>query len=164
LYALWGGGNDILFQLEAAATGAVTPAQAQANVAASAVALVQQVGVLQASGARNNVVMNLPDIGRSPGGTASGQSAQLSAISNLFNSTLIGGLDALGGSTIRVNTFGLFNEMLANPAAFGFANVTTPRAARRRRSFAPARTSSPRMQRAHSFSPTTCTPPPRVTR
>ncbi|HSC97709.1 MAG TPA: autotransporter domain-containing protein [Casimicrobiaceae bacterium] len=126
LYALWGGGNDILFQLEAAATGAVTPAQAQANVAASAVALVQQVGVLQASGARNIVVMNLPDIGRSPGGTASGQSAQLSAISNLFNSTLIAGLDTLGGSTIRVNTFGLFNEMLANPAAFGFVNATSP--------------------------------------
>jgi len=26
----------------------------------------------------------------------------------------------------KVNTFGLFNEMLANPSAFGFANVTTP--------------------------------------
>ena len=126
LYAVWGGANDIIFQLDAAAAGAVTPPQAQARVAASAVALVQQVGVLQASGARNIVVMNLPDIGRTPGGTASGQAAQLSAISNLFNSTLIGGLDTLGGSTIRVNIFGLFNEMLANPSAFGFANVTTP--------------------------------------
>jgi outer membrane lipase/esterase len=126
LYVVWGGADDIFFQLEAAAAGAVTPAQAQVNIGTAALGLVQQVGVLQAAGARNIVVFNLPDIGRTPSGVASGQAAQISAVSGLYNSALIGGLDALGAPTMRVNIFALFNEILANPAAFGFANVTTP--------------------------------------
>jgi outer membrane lipase/esterase len=126
LYSVWGGANDIFFQLGQLAAGAITPAQLQANIGIAAGSLVQQVGVLQAAGARNLVVFNLPDIGRTPAGTASGQPAQISAITGFFNSTLIGGLDTLGGSTIRVNIFALFNELLANPGAFGFTNVTTP--------------------------------------
>jgi outer membrane lipase/esterase len=126
LYAVWGGANDVFFQLGALSAGAITPAELPPSVAAAAVSLVQQVGILEAAGARNVVVFNLPDIGRTPGGTASGQPAQISAVSSLFNSTLIGGLDALGVPTIRVNIFGLFNEILANPAAYGFVNTVTP--------------------------------------
>ena len=48
LYSVWGGANDVFFQLGAVAGGAVTPAQAQANLAAAATSLVQQVGALQA--------------------------------------------------------------------------------------------------------------------
>jgi len=126
LYAVWGGGNDIFFQFGAAGAGIITPAQLQANVAAAAGDLVRQVAILQAAGARNIIVLNLPDGGRSPAGIASGQGAQISAITGLFNTALIGGLDALGGSTMRVNIFALFNEVLANPAAFGLTNVTVP--------------------------------------
>ena len=126
LYSVWGGANDIFYQLGLLAAGAITPAELQANVGIAAASLVQQVGVLQAGGARNIVVFNLPDIGRTPAGTASGQPAQISAITGLFNSTLIGGLDTLGVPTMRVNIFALFNEILANPGAFGFTNVTTP--------------------------------------
>lgn len=126
LYVVWGGANDIFFQLGVAGSGAITAAQLQANVAAAAGSLVQTIGVLQAAGARNIVVFNLPDIGRAPAGVASGQGAQISAISGLYNTTLQGGLDALGGSTTRVNIFALFNEILANPAAYGFVNATTP--------------------------------------
>jgi len=126
LYSVWGGANDVFFQLGALSAGAITPAQLQANVGIAAVQLGQQVGVLQAGGARNIVVFNLPDIGRTPFGLNSGQSAQLTAISNLFNTTLSGGLDAIGGSTIRVNIFALLNEITSNPATYGFANVTVP--------------------------------------
>lgn len=126
LYSVWGGADDVFFQLGAVAAGAITPSQAQANLVSAATSLVQQVGTLQAAGARNVVVFNLPDIGRTPGGAASGQPAQVTAASTLFNSTLQRGLEALGGSTVRVNVFDLFNEMLANPAAFGFVNTTTP--------------------------------------
>jgi outer membrane lipase/esterase len=125
LYLVWGGANDIFFQAGAAGAGAITPAQLQTNVGAAAVSLVAQVAALQAAGARNIVVINLPDIGRSPAGTASG-SATFTALSNLFNSTLIGGLDTLGAPTMRVNILALFNEILANPAAYGFSDVTTP--------------------------------------
>jgi outer membrane lipase/esterase len=125
LYAVWGGANDIFFQFGALAAGAITPAELQANVGIAAGSLVQQVGALQAAGARNVVVFNLPDIGRTPDGISSGAPAQFSAVSGLFNTTLQGGLDTLGGSTMRVNIFALFNELLANPGAFGFTNVTT---------------------------------------
>lgn len=126
LYAVWGGANDVFFQLGALGAGAITPAQLQANVANAAGNLVRQVGTLDAGGARYVVVFNLPDIGTTPFGVASGQGAQISAISSLYNTALIGGLDALGAPTIRVNTFALLSEVIANPAAFGIANVTAP--------------------------------------
>jgi len=126
LYAVWGGANDIFFQLGALQAGLITPMQLQANIGTAAGDLVRQVAILQAAGARNIIVLNLPDIGRTPFGIGSGQSGQISALASLFNSTLIGGLDAIGGSTIRVNIFALLNEVLANPAAYGFANITSP--------------------------------------
>jgi len=126
LYAVWGGANDIFVQLGALQVGAITPAQLQANIGIAASDLVRQVAILQAAGARNIIVVNLPDAGRSPLGAGSGQGPAISALIGLFNNTLIGGLDALGGSTIRVNIFALFNELLANPAAYGFANTSTP--------------------------------------
>jgi len=115
LYAVWGGANDIFFQLGALQAGLITPAQLQANIGTAAGDLVRQMAILQAAGARNIIVVNLPDVGRSPFGVASGQGAQISAITGLFNSTLIGGLDVIGGSTMRVNIFAFFNEVLANP-------------------------------------------------
>ena len=126
LYGVWGGANDVFFQLAAAGAGAITPAELQANVATAATDLARQVAVLDRAGARYIVVLNLPDIGRTPSGMASGQPAQISAVSTLFNTALTGGLDALGAPTIRVNIYSLFSEMLANPAAFGIANATTP--------------------------------------
>lgn len=126
LYSVWGGANDIFFQLGAVGAGAISPTDAQANVAGAAVSLVQQVGILHAAGARYIVVFNLPDIGKTPFGVASGQSAQIDAITGLYNSTLIGGLDALGAPTIRFNVAALLDEVIANPSAFGIANATTP--------------------------------------
>ncbi|HSC23240.1 MAG TPA: autotransporter domain-containing protein [Casimicrobiaceae bacterium] len=126
LYAVWGGANDIFSQLDAAASGAITPAQLQANIAQAANDLVGQVGILSAAGARYLVVFNLPDIGRTPAGIASGQRALISGVTNLFNGSLIAGLDALGVPTIRFNIYALVNEALADPSAFGLTNVTTP--------------------------------------
>ena len=126
LYSVWGGGNDIFFQLGAVSAGAITPAQLQANVITAAGDLARQVGVLRAAGARYIIVFNLSDIGRTPFGLTSGQAAQLSAITTLYNTALQGALDALGAPTIRVNINALFNEAANNPAAFGLANVTTP--------------------------------------
>ena len=44
LYAVWGGANDIFFQLGALQAGVITPAQVQANVGTAAGDLVRQVG------------------------------------------------------------------------------------------------------------------------
>lgn len=125
LYSVWAGSDDVFFQLGLLATG-TPPAQVQANLALAATQLVQQVGALSNAGARYIIVFNLTDIGKTPFGVASGQSASITALSSFFNSTLSAGLDALHIDVIRLNTFGLLNEILASPAAFGFTNVTSP--------------------------------------
>lgn len=128
VYAVWGGANDVFVQLGLAQAGTITSAQAQAAVVLAATQYVQQVAALQAAGAQNLIVFNLPDIGRSPGGQAGGAAAaaQISAIAGLYNSTVQAGLEALGGNVLRIDMTALFNEVLANPGAFGLTNVTTP--------------------------------------
>ncbi|MEP7206306.1 MAG: autotransporter domain-containing protein [Casimicrobiaceae bacterium] len=125
LYLVWGGANDLFYQLGLAGAGAITPAQLQANLATAATDLVGAVGALRAAGARYIVVVNVPDVGRTPFGVSSGQSGSITALSSFFNSTLAAGLDAAGIQTLRLNVFGLLNEVIANPAVYGFANVST---------------------------------------
>lgn len=126
VYALWGGANDIFHQLGLAQAGVITSAEAQAAVVLAAAQYVQQVTALQAAGASNVVVFNLPDVGKTPFGLAGGAaaSAQITAITNLYNSTVQSGLNQLGGNVLRVDISALFAEFLANPQAFGFSNVT----------------------------------------
>ena len=126
LYSVWAGANDLFTQLGLAQTGAITPAQLQTNLATAAVQLVQQVGILNAAGARYIVVFNLPDIGSTPFGRGSGQGASITALSSFFNSTLSTGLDAIHIDVIRLNIFSLLNEVIADPAAFGFINASSP--------------------------------------
>ena len=124
LYSMWGGADDIFYQLGLVSAGAITSAQAQANVATAAGQLVQQVAILNGAGARYIMVFNLPDIGKTPGYATNSQSAAISALTSFYNSTMSTGLDALHISIIRLNIFGLFNEFIANPASFGLANST----------------------------------------
>jgi outer membrane lipase/esterase len=126
MYSFWGGANDIFYQLGALQAGAITQTELQTNVAGAAAALVQQVGILQAGGARYIMVWDVPDIGKTPFGAASGNAAGISAITGLYNSTLMAGLDQLGGNVIRLDASKLLLEVIANPAAFGLVNVTVP--------------------------------------
>ncbi len=126
VYAINGGANDIFTQLSLLQAGAINQAQLQANVALAATQLAQQVAALHAAGAQYIVVWSMPDIGRTPFGLASGQGAQITAISQLFNSTLFAALDASGIPTIRYNSFLNLNELLVNPSLYGFTNTTTP--------------------------------------
>ncbi|MGA8031870.1 MAG: autotransporter domain-containing protein, partial [Casimicrobiaceae bacterium] len=124
LYQLWGGGNDLTILASEAAAGQITPAQLQGLVVQSATDLVAQAVRLQSAGARYLVVYNAPDIGRAPIATAEGAQASLTAISGLFNSTLNAGIAATHLQVVQVNTFKLLDEIVANPAAFGFTNAT----------------------------------------
>ncbi len=126
LYSVWAGANDIFFQLGALQAGAISPTDLQTNVATAAAQLVQQVGVLQAAGARYVMVWNVPDIGKTPFGQASGNAASISAVTSLYNNTLNAGLNQLGGNVIRLDVSKFLGEVIANPGAFGFSNVTTP--------------------------------------
>ena len=105
-----------------------TATQAQATIAAAGQQEVTLIGALQAAGAKNIVVFNLPNIGLTPEALEQGSSAaaSLTALSVIYNSQLNAGLGHLGKGIIPVNTYALLNQVIANPAAYGFANVTTP--------------------------------------
>jgi len=131
LYSINGGGNDFEYQFIQYATGAATLPQVQAALGQAAVDLAKQAAILKAAGARNIMVLYLPDVGTSLYGAATGQGPLLTAASNAFNSTLGATLDALGVGAIRLNSALLQNEVLKNPAAYGITNVagiacTTP--------------------------------------
>lgn len=124
LYQLQGGPNDILVLADQANNGQITPQQLQAGVAQAAVDLAVQAARLQAAGARYLVVYNIPDVGLSPAAGAQNARATFTALAGLFNSTLNAGLAAAGLQVVQVNTFKLLQEVVANPAAYGFTNVT----------------------------------------
>jgi outer membrane lipase/esterase len=126
LYTYWAGANDIFNYLGYAGAGYITSAQAQAFTGASAITAVGEVGALQAAGANYIVVLNLPDIGKSPFGTSLGAagSAGVSGLVFVYNETLNAGLATLADGIIPINAYALVNEVLADPATYGFTNTT----------------------------------------
>ena len=128
LYQIQGGANDIFTLVPQFAAGQITQAQLQAGVAQAAVDLATQVGKLRAGGAQYIILQNLPDIGKTPFGVSQGPAGQaaFSAVSGLFNTTLNSAVAAAGLQVIQFNTAALFNELLANPSLYGFANTSTP--------------------------------------
>jgi outer membrane lipase/esterase len=124
LYQIQGGGNDFLALLGQFQTGQITQSQLQAGLAQAAADLATQVGRLQAAGARYIVVQGLPDPGKSPLATSPALAAQLTALGDLFNSTLNATMNAGGLNAIRFNYAGLQREVFANPTLYGFTNTT----------------------------------------
>ena len=112
LYTLWGGADDIF--------AAQNPITAADNVAA-------EIKQLAADGGQNFLWLNLPNLGQNPslnGNPAAANAANLA--SQAFDqewAMQVATLDALGINVIGVNIDTLFNDILANPAAFGFSNV-----------------------------------------
>ena len=127
LYQVWGGANDIFFL-----TGTSTdPNVLAGGTVAAATTEVKLLGQLQAAGAKYVVVYNLPDIGKTPESLAGGPAAEAGGtqLSLAFNGVLNAGITQLsnnGLNVIPVNTFALLNEVIANPSAYGFTNVTQP--------------------------------------
>jgi outer membrane lipase/esterase len=125
VYTVWIGANDIFVNVSAAGAGLITAAQVQANITTAATDTLAQIARLRDAGAKRIMVFNLPDIGQTPLGKST-PTAPFSALSGLFNSTLQAGLASLHVDIIPMNMFGLFNEVIANPASFGLTNVTIP--------------------------------------
>ena len=124
LYAVWAGANDLFVQLGAFQTGAITAAQLQGNFLAAATAEIGQIRRLTDAGARYVAVFTLPNVGATPAFAGSAVAGSVTALSAGFNTTLFTGLQGAGIRVIPVDTFSLFNEILANPASFGFSNTT----------------------------------------
>jgi phospholipase/lecithinase/hemolysin len=119
LYVIWGGANDLLFDV----SGPI-PAASRISFITAGLALL---------GAKHILVPNLPDLGKTPSVVADGPVASLlgTAGSIAFNASLKNQLDDLDGllagvNVYQFNTFSLFNDVRANPGAYGFSNVTDP--------------------------------------
>jgi len=124
LYVILGGGNDVN-------DAGDDPATAPANIVAAANAVDGMVDALYAAGARNILVGNLPDVGKTPLAPAGGPASAAGAtfLTNLFNATLEGLLDddmaAFAGLDLyRLDLNTLLDSVIADAAAYGFSNVT----------------------------------------
>lgn len=116
---LWGGANNIL-QI-------TNPAAASSVVSAAAGDIGAQALQLANAGAKTILVVNLPDLGLTPSGSATATSSNQASF--LFNSTLDSQLNndatAVSGTNfIKVDINAVFRALVANPSAFGFSNVT----------------------------------------
>ncbi len=124
LYTVWAGANDLFVQLTAFQGGTITQAQLQSNFLAAANAEVAQVRRLTDAGARFVAVFTLPNVGATPSFAGSPLAGSVTALSAGYNTTLFTTLQGAGIRVIPVDTFSLFNQILANPGAYGFTNTT----------------------------------------
>ncbi len=122
-------GNDIIDALSQALTNPQAAAATVTGAVGNVVAIVQ---ALHAAGARHVLVLNSTDIGRTPqvralGPVAVQAATQFSASFNAGLAAQLPALRALGGLSVYLVDLGAFTaEVFANPAAFGFTNVTQP--------------------------------------
>ncbi|HET6907316.1 MAG TPA: autotransporter domain-containing protein [Rhodanobacteraceae bacterium] len=128
LYSMWGGANDVFYNVALYQAGAITQAQLQTNLQAAAQTELGLIAELGKAGAQRVIVFNLPDIGQTPSSLALGPTAvaQGTGLSVIYNSTLNAGLAQTGVDIIPIDTFGLIHEVIANPSLYGFTNVTAP--------------------------------------
>jgi outer membrane lipase/esterase len=123
-------GNDIN---DALLQGLTNP-QAPATIIAGAVAnMATIVGKLYAGGARNILLVNSTDIGKTPQVRAAGALASVTAtaLSTQFNSALAAQVPALRAASAGLNLYVLdlgtiTSEIFANPASFSLTNITAP--------------------------------------
>jgi outer membrane lipase/esterase len=118
LYAVWAGADDVFVQLDP------TYAGPPGNVVTAAGDLVAQIARLKTAGARYVIVLNLPDIGRTPAFLGTPGAGPATQLSQLFNQTLLTGLQQSGLQVIPADVFGALNDILANPTGYGIANAT----------------------------------------
>ncbi len=117
LYAVWGGANDYLFGQNP------NPNQTVSNLS-------NAVGALAQAGAKNILVFNLPDLGKTPIALRTGNTSNLTTLTNAHNAALASALGQLNNNNPSVNLIpvdinSLFNRVIANPGEFGFKDVNT---------------------------------------
>jgi len=114
LYVLWGGANDIFQSLIFPSS---TPTETIAINAANNIS--NGVDILTSMGAQNILVPNLPDLGFVP---ADG-TGFATRFAEIFNTQLQSNL-ALNTNTRIADVFGLHHDIISNPSAYGFFNVS----------------------------------------
>ena len=122
LYVVWAGANDFLALLNPAGSSTASLGDGVRNT-------IQAVLALYSAGARQILVLNVPDLGVTPLGRASGFGEVISQGCAAYNQSLETNLDALAAAgipTIRVDSFSVLRRMVDFPMSFGFTNVSEP--------------------------------------
>ena len=117
LYAIWVGANDVL-ALDTAGSSA------QAAISISIANIVSAIQQLASGGARQFVVLNLPDLGlipRARTGQSNLQPADLTRLTDDFNAALSA---AVSGTAELVDVASVHRQVTNSPGAFGLTNVT----------------------------------------
>ena len=114
LYVVWGGHNDYLTH--------DSPVAAAQNIGS-------YVGTLAAAGARNFLVPNSSDLGQTPEARINDNVAQAQAYSIVFNNELsaqLGGVHSTfpTADIHQFDTYSFVNNIIHDPAAFGFTDAT----------------------------------------
>ncbi len=124
LFVLWAGANDFFLAPEASTIGTAVN-----NLSDALQTLVVE------GGARNILVPNMPNLGITPDALSDGAGAALTLASQVFNANLASALGTMEHNLqqlypdldiIAFDTFGALGAVLADPGAFGLANVTQP--------------------------------------
>lgn len=115
LYVFWAGANDYL--------------QGTTQVSALVENITTAIARLTDIGAERFLVANLPDLGQLPATRNNANAMRLSELTQTYNQALRRSLTALGQQQperfiIQLDVNTLYGEAIANPSAFGFANVT----------------------------------------
>lgn len=115
LFSVWAGANDI--------TAGSNPVQAANNLEAN-------IATLAGGGGKYFLWFNLPLLGDTPAGAASGSAAALNAASLAFDTQWAADIQSLdatypGIDVVGVDLATLFQQILNTPGNYGF-NVTTP--------------------------------------
>jgi outer membrane lipase/esterase len=131
LFVTWIGSNDVQNVLDAAIANPASLATASTVLMQSVADFGATLGALTGTGARTFLVPTVPLLGLTPGYAQAGAGIQTlgNKLSTDFNDAvdqmLLGLAQQPGApSFIRLDINDLFSKALANPAAFGFTNVT----------------------------------------
>lgn len=120
------GGNDLLMQLAAVAQGGEA-IDAVGQMAKAGIELALHIRSLITAGAKYVVVVNLPDVSKSPLGLAQGgvQQALMRAMAQTFNAALRQGVEDKP-EVVYVDAYSRGRDQSANPAQYGLSNTTAP--------------------------------------
>lgn len=129
LFMLWAAPNDFFYALSTGGDLIAAASEAVTN-------LISAVGLLASLGATDFLIPNMPDLAQTPFGLSQTPEARagLRELSLGFNAALAGALDLARAGVIPGIGTGLdlmsfdvaafLDEVITNPAAYGFANVT----------------------------------------
>jgi phospholipase/lecithinase/hemolysin len=125
LYTLSIGANDAIDAIGEYATNQTVATQDITTAVSNELTFISELAL---DGAKNFVIMNVPDLGKTP--EEAGDAAVATQLSQLYDTDLSSGLTTLenqyGLHVDLVNAFQLIDDAVADPAKYGLKNVTTP--------------------------------------